>query len=137
MTCFAPQVDVNRPVEDRWSAYRVGGAIGFEAGSPFDAAHPLHAHKEAFPGGHWFSVVDGHGGHTCAHAVNLMMADYITCSLLPTTLLQPLLESIESPDCDGDAALLNWQGSGLAQTYLVDRATYATGVMETDAEQQM
>lgn len=82
---------MNRPVEDRWSAYRLGGTIRFEGQEGFyDSSHPLAPFSAEFPGGHLFTVVDGHAGHTCAHAVNMLHADYITSTLLPRHLLAPI-----------------------------------------------
>ncbi|VDM26153.1 unnamed protein product [Hydatigera taeniaeformis] len=56
----------------------------------YDSLHPLARYTSEFAGGHLFTVVDGHAGHTCAHAVNMLHADYITANLLPHHLLAPL-----------------------------------------------
>lgn len=94
-SCFPPtqqlgftanQVDVNRPGEDRWSAYRIGGAMVHDCGF-YTTNHPLSSFGERFSGGNLFTVVDGHAGHTCAHAVNLLHADYVVSMLMPDDLL--------------------------------------------------
>lgn len=103
---------MNRPVEDRWSAFRIGGAIAFgdgastartsaDIGGFYDSLHPLYPFAKDFPGGHLFTVVDGHAGHTCAHAVNMLHADYITVALLPQHLEVPVYHLLcrhEVPD---------------------------------------
>ncbi|VDN96159.1 unnamed protein product [Rodentolepis nana] len=94
----ANQLDVNRPVEDRWSAFRLGGTMRFENQEGFyDSSHPMAPYADDFPGGHLFTVVDGHAGHTCAHAVNMLHADYITASLLPQQILKPIYTALSKP----------------------------------------
>lgn len=60
----------------------------------FDSCHPLVPFLTEFTGGHLFSAVDGHAGHTCAHAVNLIHADYITAALLPHSLVGPVYHTL-------------------------------------------
>lgn len=64
----------------------------------YDSSHPLAAYVGDFPGGYLFTVVDGHAGHTCAHAVNMLHADYITSSLLPQKLLEPIHKALSNPN---------------------------------------
>ncbi|VUZ42529.1 unnamed protein product [Hymenolepis diminuta] len=119
----ANQLNVNRPVEDRWSAYRLGGTMRFENQEGFyDSSHPLASYAADFPGGHLFTVVDGHAGHTCAHAVNMLHVDYIASSLLPQQLLEPILTVLSKPN------LMNAlpYASELAQPYLLDPSAFMT-----------
>nr|CDS29603.1 protein phosphatase 2C [Hymenolepis microstoma] len=119
----ANQLDVNRPVEDRWSAFRLGGTMRFENQEGFyGSSHPLAPYTDDFPGGHLFTVVDGHAGHTCAHAVNMLHADYITSSLLPQKLLKPIFTALSNP------SLMNAppQACELAQPYLLDPSAFMT-----------
>lgn len=64
----------------------------------YDSSHPLASYAADFPGGHLFTVVDGHAGHTCAHAVNMLHVDYIASSLLPQQLLEPILTVLSKPN---------------------------------------
>ena len=61
----------------------------------YDSLHPLSKYAAEFGGGHLFTVVDGHAGHTCAHAVNMMHADYITATLLPHHLIEPIHSALK------------------------------------------
>ncbi|KAF8565938.1 hypothetical protein P879_03605 [Paragonimus westermani] len=81
----ANQVGVNRPVEDRWSAYQFSpnerslpSRLAQNEGNSTEA-DGAHYHG----GGTVFSVVDGHGGHACAHAINLLLSDYVVSGLIP------------------------------------------------------
>ncbi|KAM7536617.1 hypothetical protein Aperf_G00000087391 [Anoplocephala perfoliata] len=119
----ANQLDVNRPVEDRWSAYRLGGTMRFEGQEGFyDSSHPLAPFGAEFPGGHLFTVVDGHAGHTCAHAVNMLHADYITSTLLPSELLAPIHAALSKHSLPNAPP----QACELAQPYLLDPAAVMT-----------
>ncbi|KAL5105025.1 Pyruvate dehydrogenase acetyl-transferring-phosphatase 2 mitochondrial [Taenia crassiceps] len=119
----ANQLDVNRPVEDRWSAYRLGGTMCFKLQEGFyDSLHPLARYTSEFAGGHLFTVVDGHAGHTCAHAVNMLHADYITANLLPHHLLAPLHAALTRQSLPHAPP----QASELAQPYLLDPAAVMT-----------
>ncbi|CUT98861.1 protein phosphatase 2C [Echinococcus multilocularis] len=119
----ANQLDVNRPVEDRWSAYRLGGTMSFSVQEGFyDSLHPLARYTSEFAGGHLFTVVDGHAGHTCAHAVNMLHADYITANLLPHHLLAPLHAALRRQSLPHAPP----QASELAQPYLLDPAAVMT-----------
>lgn len=43
-------------------------------------------------------MVDGHGGHACAHAINLLHSDYIVAGLLPPELSEQVLFDLRAID---------------------------------------
>ncbi|VDD80299.1 unnamed protein product [Mesocestoides corti] len=119
----ANQLGVNRPVEDRWSAYRIGGAMCFDMHEGFyNSLHPMAPFSDEFSGGHLFTVVDGHAGHTCAHAVNMLHADYVTAALAPQHLVKPIYNALSQHDFSRAPP----QASELAQPYLMDPCAVMT-----------
>ncbi|VDP90165.1 unnamed protein product, partial [Echinostoma caproni] len=85
-------VGVNRPVEDRWTAYQFGHT----------GQNTLYCSKLTCPpegshyGGTVFTVVDGHGGHACAHAINLLHSDYVVAGMLPPELCEQVLSDLRA-----------------------------------------
>ncbi|BHF74801.1 [Pyruvate dehydrogenase [acetyl-transferring]]-phosphatase 1, mitochondrial [Sparganum proliferum] len=122
----ANQVDVNRPVEDRWSAYRLGGAMVFNDRLQFNSSHPLYPLVKDFPGGHLFTAVDGHAGHTCAHAVNLLHPDYLTAAMLPHHLIPAVLANLEDVAASQSYTPPAIQVCELSQPYLTDADAFMT-----------
>uniref|UniRef100_A0A0X3PZR8 [Pyruvate dehydrogenase [acetyl-transferring]]-phosphatase 2 n=1 Tax=Schistocephalus solidus TaxID=70667 RepID=A0A0X3PZR8_SCHSO len=126
----ANQLDVNRPVEDRWSAYRLGGAMIFNDRLHFNSSHPLYGLINDFPGGHLFTAVDGHAGHTCAHAVNLLHPDYLAAAMLPHHLIPAVLANLEDVAASHSYTPPAIQVCELSQPYLTD----STAIMTTSPE---
>ncbi|VDM00084.1 unnamed protein product [Schistocephalus solidus] len=124
------ELDVNRPVEDRWSAYRLGGAMIFNDRLHFNSSHPLYGLINDFPGGHLFTAVDGHAGHTCAHAVNLLHPDYLAAAMLPHHLIPAVLANLEDVAASHSYTPPAIQVCELSQPYLTD----STAIMTTSPE---
>ncbi|OON20414.1 hypothetical protein X801_03708, partial [Opisthorchis viverrini] len=83
----ANQVGVNRPVEDRWTAFQSG---------PFTSEGSRLSSLDLEYGGYMFSVFDGHGGPACAHAINLLHPDYLVAGLLPPGINEQVLRDLRS-----------------------------------------
>ncbi|KAH8864699.1 [Pyruvate dehydrogenase [acetyl-transferring]]-phosphatase 2, mitochondrial [Schistosoma japonicum] len=115
----ANQVSVNRPVEDRWMASHFGDG---NLNSPTLNDDKQSNNKESVFGGTLFTVVDGHGGHACAHAVNLLHNDYIISGLLPPKVselaLQNLrqIQELHTPRSICELAVTMWMTSGAVVT---------------------
>ncbi|CAH8624242.1 unnamed protein product [Heterobilharzia americana] len=113
------QVGVNRPVEDRWMASHFGGG-DLDCLSLYDFKQ-LDTEESAY-GGTLFTVVDGHGGHACAHAVNLLHSDYVICGLLPPEVSEFALRNLHqiheshSPRSICELAVTLWMTSGAVVT---------------------
>ncbi|CAL8090483.1 unnamed protein product [Calicophoron daubneyi] len=87
----ANQVGVNRPVEDRWIAYQ----FGLLASTVLTSPRISNSLRKDY-GGTVFSVIDGHGGHACAHAVNLLHSDYLVAGLLPPECCEQALAELRT-----------------------------------------
>ncbi|CAH8677043.1 unnamed protein product [Schistosoma rodhaini] len=115
----ANQVSVNRPVEDRWMASHFGEG-DFNSLTLSDYKQSNDA-KSAY-GGTLFTVVDGHGGHACAHAVNLLHSDYIISGLLPPKVSEMALRNLHqikelrTPRSICELAVTLWMTSGAVVT---------------------
>ncbi|KAK4476220.1 hypothetical protein MN116_001429 [Schistosoma mekongi] len=115
----ANQVSVNRPVEDRWMASHFGDG---DLHSPTLNDYKQSNNEESVYGGTLFTVVDGHGGHACAHAVNLLHNDYIISGLLPPKVselaLQNLrqIQELHTPRSICELAVTMWMTSGAVVT---------------------
>nr|CAH8869548.1 unnamed protein product [Trichobilharzia regenti] len=115
----ANQVGVNRPVEDRWMASHFGEG-DLNSLSLYD--HKDANQEESTYGGTIFTVVDGHGGHACAHAVNLLHSDYVTCGLLPPEVSELALGNLRqiqeshTPRSICELAVTLWMTSGAVVT---------------------
>ncbi|CAH8579235.1 unnamed protein product [Schistosoma turkestanicum] len=115
----ANQVSVNRPVEDRWMASHFGeGDFNSLTLSDYKQSND----EKSVYGGTLFTVVDGHGGHACAHAVNLLHSDYIISGLLPSKVSERALQNLHrtqelrTPRSIGELAVTLWMTSGATIT---------------------
>ncbi|VEL33367.1 unnamed protein product [Protopolystoma xenopodis] len=94
------QVGVNRPVEDRWSAYTFGESVEADhsSGNALVRVQEQNPKETVTIGGNIFSVIDGHSGHTCAHAINLLHSDYLVAGLLPINVAECVLARLRPGD---------------------------------------
>ncbi|CAH8623990.1 unnamed protein product [Schistosoma mattheei] len=115
----ANQVSVNRPVEDRWMASHFGEG---DLSSLTLSDHKQSNDEKSVYGGTIFTVVDGHGGHACAHAVNLLHSDYIISGLLPPKVSEVALRNLHqikelrTPRSICELAVTLWMTSGAVVT---------------------
>ncbi|CAH8653165.1 unnamed protein product [Schistosoma margrebowiei] len=115
----ANQVSVNRPVEDRWMASHFGEG---DFSSLTLSDHKQSNDEKSVYGGTIFTVVDGHGGHACAHAVNLLHSDYIISGLLPPKVSEVALRNLHqikelrTPRSICELAVTLWMTSGALVT---------------------
>ncbi|KAL3317133.1 [Pyruvate dehydrogenase [acetyl-transferring]]-phosphatase 1, mitochondrial [Cichlidogyrus casuarinus] len=71
------------------------GQVADSTRSFFPPDDPIVYAANTFSGGYLYTVIDGHGGHTSAHAINLLHGDFLQTSLSPAQSLEFCLTHLQ------------------------------------------